>query len=117
VANRFEILREKATKLWFVVEENDHGWYVGSSMLSHKQAKKRRWILLRDFHMTEIRVVKGGDLFMVVDSDSRRVGGAYATESECRRAHNLMDFAAMGHYAPEERRSSRFVRVLHEDVV
>jgi len=66
--------------------------------------------------MVEVRVVQGGDLFMLVDKDSRRIGGAYASETACRRAHNLMDFQAMGRYAPTERKSNRFIRVLHGDV-
>jgi hypothetical protein len=46
--------------------------------------------------MVQVRVVQGGDLFMTVDLNGRRVGDAYASESKCREAHNLMDFKAMG---------------------
>jgi len=121
VGNRFEVLQEGKTDLWFIVEENDHGWYVGSSCLSKRQVLRRRKVLTQDFGMQEVRVQRIGVSYVVTDDRDVCLGSAYVSMAECRKAYNLMDFSAMGHYAPKERRSrpaeTRFARMLRDDVV
>jgi hypothetical protein len=115
LGNRYEVLRDKLG-LWNVLEENDHGWHIGGTYRTKGQVN-RRVRVLKSYGMQEVRVKALGLAFVLVDEKSMGLGMAYGTETECRKAHNLMDFSQMGHYAPKERNRSRFVHVLRDDVV
>jgi hypothetical protein len=115
LADRFEVLQDKLG-LWFVVEENDHGWFVGFGNGTKRQALRRGQVLTRDFKLTEIRVIEIGNGFTAI-ANGRGLGMVHATEAACRKAHNLMDFSQMAAYAPQERNRTRFERMLGDDVV